>query len=228
MNIRTWTRSIAQIIVNMKGIVIVIVFIIDTLNSAAQDTTNANTKTLEISFGTFNTIGQNNKVGVNPSISGYLDDYYFENRYNYEAANSASVNIGKRVFKKIKHLEIIPMGGLVFGSFKGITAEIQTSLDYNKWAISTDNQFSYEYTKPDKSLYLNWTVARYKLTRWFRIGATTVLTKQINQRTAFDKGVTAAMYFEKWGLRFYAYNYETEKRYYWLSLRYNISVKIKE
>lgn len=212
----------------MKPIIIAIVFAVVTLNSIAQDSSNSRTKNLEISFGTFNTISENSKVGVNPSISGYLDDYYFENRYNYEAANSASVNIGKRVFKKIKHLEIIPMGGLVFGSFKGITAEIQTSLDYNRWAISTDNQFSYEYTKADKSLYLNWTVARYKFTRWLRIGATTVVSKQIKQDIVFDKGIAVAIFLEKWGLRFYAYNYETEKRYYWLSLRYSISVKIKE
>jgi hypothetical protein len=197
------------------------------LNSSSQDTSKVKIKELEISFGTFNTMNESNKVNINPAISGYLDDYYFENRYNYEAANSASVNVGKRILKKIKHLEIIPMAGWVFGSFKGVTAELQTSLDYSKWTFSTDNQFSYEYTQSDKSLYLNWTVARYKLTKSFRIGFTTVLNKDVNQDVIFDKGVTAAIFLKKWSLRFYAFNYEIEKRYYWLSLRYTIRLKLK-
>ena len=50
------------------------------------------------------------------------------------------------------------MVGLIFGSFKGVTAELQVSLDYTKWTFLTDNQFSYEYTEPDKSFYSNWLV----------------------------------------------------------------------
>ena len=196
-------------------------------NSYCQDTIRIKTKESEISFGTFNTVNESNKVNINPSISGYLGDYYFENRYNYEAPNCASINVGKRIFKNIKHLEIIPMGGLVFGSFKGITAELQTSLDYRKYTFSTDNQFSYEYTQPDKSIYLNWTVARYKVTNSFRIGVTTVLSEQLNQCAKLDKGVTVLILLKTWSARFYAFNYDTEKRYYWLSLRYTIRGKLK-
>lgn len=189
-----------------------------TSNGSCQDTSMAKMKTLEITFGTFNTFNASNIVAVNPAISGYFGDYYFENRYNYEADNSASVNVGKHIFKKLKHVELIPMAGLVFGSFRAITTELQTSLDYDKWTLSTDNQFSFEYTHSAKSLYLNWGVAGFKLTRVFHIGVTSVITKQVNQKAVFDKGVTAAMLFKKWGLRFYAFNSEKEKRYYWLSV----------
>jgi hypothetical protein len=210
----------------MKSIKLVILLVNMTSICSGQDTSKVKEKELVISFGTFNTMNERNKVNVNPSISAYLDDYYVENRYNYEAGNSASINLGKRILKKVKHLEIIPMFGLVFGSFKGITAELQTSLDYSKWTFSTDNQFSYEYIQPDKSLYFNWTVTRYKLTNWFSLGLSTVLDKHINQNIIFDKGVTAAISLKKWGLRFYAFNYELEKRYYWLSLRHTIKVKL--
>jgi hypothetical protein len=59
--------------------------------------------------------------------------------------------------------------------------------------ITKLNQFSFEYTHPAKSLYLNWSVARFKLTKAFRIGFTTVVTKQLNQEAIFDKGLTAAV-----------------------------------
>jgi len=60
---------------------------------------------LDLSIGTFNSFNAKGKLVANPVISGYLNDYYFENRYNYEAANSASINIGKRIFKNIHHVE---------------------------------------------------------------------------------------------------------------------------
>jgi hypothetical protein len=184
------------------------------------------TKEAEFSFGTFNTWNQQGKVTISPAISGYLGDYYFENRYNYEAANSASINVGKRIFRKLKHVEMIPMAGLVFGSFKGITAELQTSLDYPAWSFSTDNQFSLEYIQPGNSLYFNWNVARYKLTSFFRIGLTSFIESQANGYMEFDKGLTAVILFNKWSLRFYAFNFEREKRFYWLGVRYNFSAKI--
>jgi hypothetical protein len=118
------------------------------------------------------------------------------------------------------------MGGLVFGTFKGVTAELQTSFNYNKWIFSTDNQFSFEYIQPDKSLYFNWSMAVFKLTGALRIGLTTFLDKLANKNIVFDKGITAAILFKTWGLRFYAFNYSTEKRYYWISVRYNIRVKV--
>jgi hypothetical protein len=209
----------------VKNIIFSVIFVIVVLPGAGQNTKMEKVKELGISIGTFNTINKN-KVTVSPSISGYLDDYYFENRYNYEAANSASINVGKHILKKLKNIEVVPMGGLVFGSFKGVTAELQTSFIYNKWIFSTDNQFSYEYRQPDKSLYFNWTMAIFKLSNSFRVGLTTFLDKQADKNMVFDKGITAAILFKQWGLRFYAFNYEIEKRYYWISIRYNLKAKI--
>src|SRR4051812_30313586 len=204
----------------MKSLKCILLFIVLALNSRSQDTSKIDTRKLEITTGTFNTLNESDKITINPVMLGYWGDYYFENRYSYEASNSASINAGKKVLKKIKHAEIIPMGGLVFGSFKGLTAELQTSLDYNKWTFSTDNQFSFEYTEPKKSLYFNWTVAKYKVTNSLRIGLTTFLDKPINKTAVFDKGVTVAVIIKNWAMRFYVFNYEIEKRFYWLGLRY--------
>jgi len=211
----------------MKCIKLLIVFASVALNGTGQDSSTAKIKELDISIGTFNTKSDgSSKVNINPAISGSFGDYYFENRYNYEADNSASINVGKQILKKLKPVEIVPIVGLVFGSFKAVTAELQTSLVCRKWALSTDNQFSFEYTKPGKSLYFNWTVARFKITNSFLIGISTILDKHVKRDIVFDKGLTAALAFEEWGLRFYAFNYEKGKRYYWLSIRHNIRVKL--
>ncbi len=212
--------------VEVKSIQLIIIFIIITLNCTGQDTSKAKIKESEFALGTFYTLNESNKLTVNPVISGYLGDYYFENRYGYEADSSASVNVGRKIFKKINHVEVIPLAGLVFGSFKGVSAGIQTSLDYRKWAFTTVVQFSFEYTKFDKNLLLNWAVARYKLSNSFCIGIITMLEKQVNQDKVFDKGITAVILYKKWGLRFYGFNYEKQKRYYWLSVLYDIKVKL--
>jgi hypothetical protein len=211
----------------MKCIKLLIVFVSVALNGIGQDSSTAKIKELDISIGTFNTKSDgSSKVNVNPTLSGSFGDYYFENRYNYEADNSASINVGKQILKKLKPAEIVPIVGLVFGSFKAVTTELQTSLVCRKWALSTDNQFSFEYTKPGKSLYFNWTVARFKITNSFLIGISTILDKHVKRDIVFDKGLTAALAFEEWGLRLYAFNYEKGKRYYWLSIRHNIRVKL--
>src|SRR4030095_15410152 len=92
-------------------------------------------------------------------------------------------------------------------------------------SFSTDNQFSFEYMQHDNSLYFNWNFVRYKLTNYFRIGLTSFFEMQANGLMEFDKGITAVILINKWSLRLYAFNYEKEKRLYWLGVRYNFSVK---
>jgi len=207
----------------MKSFAAVMIPLILALNGKGQDTVTV--RVLEITIGTFSTLSETQKYTVNPAISGSWGDYYFESRYNYEAGNSASLNLGKRIFRKLEHIELIPMVGLVFGSFKGATAELQTSLDYPRWIFSTDNQFSFEYTSPKESLFFNWTVAKYKLTNFFQIGLTSFLDIEGGQ-AIFDKGITSAMSYHNWVFRVYAFNYEIENRRYWFSLRYTMKVKV--
>jgi hypothetical protein len=208
----------------MKRIIFILLLIVVALNSKSQDTSKINIKKLEITVGTFSTLSESGKISVNPVILGNWGDYYYENRYCYEASNSTSINAGKRVLKKIKHAEIIPMIGLILGSFKGLTAELQTSLDYNKWIFLTDNQYSYEYTEPKKSLYFNWTVARYKVTNYLHVGLTTLFDKRVDKAGVFDKGATVAIIIKNWALRFYAFNYKIERRYYWVGLRHTLKL----
>lgn len=210
----------------MKKILWYIAFAGGFFRCAAQDSSAGRITEVPLSFGTFNTLNAHNKLAVNPAMSGFYKDFYFENRYNYEADNSASINIGKRLRTGSKHIEIIPMTGLVVGSFKGVTGEVQAYADYNKWSLSTDNQFSWEYTQSNKSVYLNWSVARYKITPFFHVGLTSVITDPVEKRLIFDRGVTALLLYRRWSMRFYAFNFEPSRRYFWLSLRYNIKIKV--
>ena len=196
------------------------------LEGICQDSSAPKTREPEFSVSTFSTKSSSSQVTVNPLISCSWNDYYIENRYNYEADNSASINVGRRILRKLKHLEVIPMGGLIFGSFKGVTAEMQISLDYTKWIFMTDNQVSYEYTQPGKSFYSNWSVARYKLTGGLQIGFSGFFEWQANQWLVIDKGVTASVSWKKWNIRVYAFNFERQKREYWLGIRYQFRVKL--
>jgi hypothetical protein len=212
----------------VKNLILVVLFSFVAVNGICQDPALSKNRELEISLGTFSTLNSSHQLTVNPLISWSWDDYYFENRFNYEAVNSASINGGKRILRKLSHVEIIPMAGLVFGSFKGVTAELQISVDYPKWDFFIDNQYSYEYTDPMKSFYSNWSVVRYKLTSMFSIGLTDFFEWQPNGCPVFDKGITVSVSRAKWSFRIYAFNYEMEKREYWLGIRYNLNVKLKD
>jgi hypothetical protein len=212
----------------VKNLILIILFSFVAVKGICQDPALSKNRELEISLGSFSTLNSSNRMTVNPIISWSWDDYYIENRFNYEAVNSASINAGKRIFRKLKHVEIIPMAGLVFGSFKGVTAELQVSVDYPKWDFFIDNQYSYEYTDPLKNFYSNWSVVRYKLTSILSIGLSDFFVWQPRGCPVFDKGITASVSWAKWSIRLYAFNYEIEKRQYWLGVRYNLKVKLKD
>ena len=211
----------------MKSLTLIVLFLFLAAKGICQDPALSKNRDLEISIGTFSTVTTSHRMTVNPIISWSWDEYYIENRYNYEALNSASINAGKRILRKLKHVEIIPMAGVVFGSFKGVTGELQVSLDYSKWDLFIDNQYSYEYTHPAKSFYSNWSVIRYKLTNMFSVGLSDFFVWQPRGCPVFDKGITISVSWSKWSVRLYAYNYEKEKREYWLGVRYNLKVKLK-
>jgi hypothetical protein len=198
------------------------------LNSTAQDTTAAKIKEANFSIGTFSTSGKNNSLQVNPYLAINYGDYYFENRYNYEAANSSSIHVGKRIFKKIKYFKFIPMTGLIFGSFSGVSVELQSSWEYGKWTVSVDNQYCLEYNRPGANLYFNWNDARYKLTPFLGIGMSTFFENDANGHREFDKGITISASLKKWSMHFYAFNYEKGTRLYWLSLLYSFSIKLAQ
>jgi hypothetical protein len=198
------------------------------LNSAAQDTTTTKIKEANFSIGTFSTSDKNNLVKVNPYLAVNYGDYYFENRYNYEAANSSSINVGKRIFKKIKYFKFIPITGLIFGSFNGVSAELQSSYDYGKWAVSIDNQYCLEYNRPKASLYFNWNEVRYKLTPFLGVGISTFFENDAKGTREFDRGITVSASLKKWSMHIYAFNYEKANRLYWLSLLYNFSIKLMQ
>lgn len=181
-----------------------------------------------ITIGLFNTISKDFKITSDPFISGTIGDYYFENRYNYEAENSASINIGKTVFKKLKNIYIIPMVGIVMGSFKGITAELQTILDNKRWYVSTDNQLSVEWKEGKQNFFFNWSIVRYKITPSFRIGVSTLFAKPFTSKQNFEQGLTASLKIKNYGLNFYAFNYDAEKRHYLLSLCYTFKLTSKK
>jgi hypothetical protein len=212
----------------VKSLTLIVLFYFVAVKGICQDPALSKNRELEISLGSFSTWNSSNQVSVNPIISWSWDDYYIENRFNYEAINSASINAGKRILRKLNHIEIIPMAGLVFGSFKGVNGELQVSMDYSKWDLFIDNQYSYEYTDALKSFYSNWSVVRYKLTTMLSIGLSDFFVWKPNGCPVFDKGITASISWAKWSVRLYAFNYEKEKRQYWLGIRYNIKMKLKD
>ena len=177
-----------------------------------------------ISIAAFSTIDVNKKLAINPFISGNIGSFYFENRYNYEANNSASINIGKKLANKLLGFEITPMVGLVAGGFKGITSEVQAGRENKKWSFSIDNQYTLEYAEVKRSFYSNWLSGKFKLAGFLQAGISTLFVKCGDKRSTFDKGLAVSFLYDKFSFNMYAFNYEPKRRNYMFSLRYNLKL----
>lgn len=178
-----------------------------------------------ITVGLFNSIDKKNKLSSNPFISGSVGDWYFENRYNYEAENSASINFGKQLVKKIKGLYIIPTIGLVTGAFKGYTAETQVLYETKHLYISTDNQVSVEWKRGNQNFFFNWSILRYKITSAMMVGISGLYAKPFKSKSNADFGITASLKIKHFGISMYAFNYSKAERNYLVSLRYTFKLK---
>jgi hypothetical protein len=206
---------------------LILILIISSSIIYAQDNVN-NQSSLPanstLTLATFTTISTKNKLGVNPFISGSIGNFYFENRYNYEAPNSASVNAGWRLNQKLAGFDITPIAGLIVGGFQGMNAEVQASRENEHWYFSLDNQYCFEYADKTRSFNYNWLVGRFKLTKFFRIGLTTQFTKPVNQKGVFDRGLTTSILYKNIAFNVYAFNYEEHRRSFFISLRYNLKL----
>jgi hypothetical protein len=210
-----------------QTVIVILSFIALASTVCAQGVRNDSLNPLShssITIATFSTISTTNRLSINPFISGNIGNYYFENRYNYEAGNSASINIGRTLNNSIAGFYVTPIAGLIVGNFKGLNTEVQAFHDDSKWYFSLDNQYVFEYADVNRSFYYNWLVGRYKLAPFLRIGVTTQFTKPTNNKGVFDRGITMSMVYKNVTFNIYAFNYEPHRRNAFISLRYYIKI----
>lgn|SRR6185503_1538045 len=141
-------------------------------------------------------------------------DWYIEARANYEAINSASLYFGKN-FKKtaIVSYSIIPIAGLVAGSFNGGSVGANIALDYKEISFSSQLQYTFSKENQTANFTYSWSDLTYQLKEWLAAGVSLQQTRGL-----FEKGVLVRGIYKKFSVPLYVFSPLTSERYFVLGL----------
>lgn len=149
-------------------------------------------------------------------VVGYCTpgNWYFEARGNYEAINSASLYFGK-VFSKraLISYSVIPIAGVVMGSFNGGSVGANVALDYKKISFTSQSQYTFSIENRATSFAFSWSDLTYQLKSWLATGVSLQQTRGL-----FEKGILVRGIYRNLSTQLYVFNPATSERYFVLGL----------
>lgn len=132
---------------------------------------------------------------------------YAELRYNYEALNTGSLYAGRNFSggKGLKY-SITPMAGLVFGEYNGGSAAMNTELEYNKLAFSSQLQYTISKDKLQDDFFYNWSELYWQAFEWMYAGLSVQQTKLKNKRLSSEPGFLIGFEIKKLTIPLYIFS----------------------
>ena len=160
-------------------------------------------------------LGENRSFCWVPVLSyRAADNWYFEARSNYEAINSASLYFGKIFRKKaLISYSIIPIAGLVMGTFNGGSVGANVGLDNKKISFSSQSQYTFSTENRATNFTYSWSDLAYQLKDWMSAGISLQQTRGL-----FEKGILVRAAYKNFSIPLYVFNLTTSKRYFVLGL----------
>jgi hypothetical protein len=142
------------------------------------------------------------------------DNWYIEARGNYEAINSASLYFGK-IFKEkaLISYSIIPIAGLVVGTFNGGSVGANIGLDYKRISFSSQSQYTFSIENRATNFTYSWSDLTYQLKEWVYAGVSLQQTRGV-----FEKGMLVRGVYKNFSIPLYVFNLTTRERYFVLGL----------
>lgn len=155
------------------------------------------------------------------------NSWYTELRYNYEDAQTASLFAGK-TFTGGRSLEytVTPMAGYSAGRFTGLSFAINTEVEWNKFYVCAQSQYSIGTQKDVADFFFNWSELGYTISRHLFGGVAMQYTRG-NELNAFEPGFLAGLSFKNISFPFYVFSPFASGRYFVLGLNYEYNFKKK-
>ena len=160
-------------------------------------------------------LGENRSFSWVPVLSYCIPgNWYTEARGNYEAINSASLYFGKTFRKKaLISYSIIPIVGLVMGTFNGGSVGANVALDYRKISFSSQSQYTFSVENRTENFTYSWSDLTYQLKEWAAAGVSVQQTRGL-----FEKGILVRGVYKNFSIPLYVFNLTTSERYFVLGL----------
>jgi hypothetical protein len=131
---------------------------------------------------------------------------YAELRYNYEDSKTISL-YGGRTFTANRGIEIscTPMIGFSAGNFNGVSLAANTELEWKKWYLSSQMQYSLSLLNTGTDFYFCWSEAGYSISRNFFGGLAFQFTRQ-ERNSDFQPGLLAGLCFGNVSIPLYLFS----------------------
>ena len=146
-----------------------------------------------------------------------------EGRYNYEEQNSFSLYTGK-TFSKTKaefSHSLTPILGGVMGRFKGGSMGLNATLEYKRFAFSSQSQYTVSFKKEEAhpDFFFSWSELNYEFLPWLYFGCSvqhTFYTQEKNH--LLEPGAVLGFTSGKWTFPIYGFSLLKENRYFVLGI----------
>lgn len=147
-------------------------------------------------------------------------NWYAEARYNYEDMETVSLYLG-RSFTGDKRFSwsFTPMVGAAMGRFKGISTGLNIDLEYDRFFLSAQSQYSMATAKGKGSddFFYSWSEAGYQPLNWLYAGASFQQTYTSYERL-LEPGVLLGFSFSRFSVPLYGFDLFNKSRYFIIGL----------
>jgi hypothetical protein len=146
---------------------------------------------------------------------------YGELRYNYEETETASVHFGKKfAFKKFSALEIIPVGGIIFGKLNGSSIGSIVEINLNKFCFCSEPQYVFSFNQKEKNYFYSWSEASYAVFSFFYAGLALQQTKPFSLPNSFEPGIMGGFSIKNFDIPVYCFNPTTSSKNFVLGVNW--------
>jgi len=132
----------------------------------------------------------------NPTFYARHKTLHLEGRYNYEDKNTASLWAGYRfLFGQAVKFELVPMGGVVFGSTNGVAPGLETDITYKKFDFYTESEYLVEFSSKENNFFYMYSEVAIQPIKQIRTGIMTQRTRLFESARELQRGIFGEYYF---------------------------------
>lgn len=155
-------------------------------------------------------------------------NWYAEVRFNYEEANTFSINLGRSFERedKLGSYSLTPIVGAVAGELNGGTVGLLATAEIREWFFSSQSQCTLSGQTRDSNFLYCWAELGYMPVRWFYFGSSMQITRFTHHgNTVADPGAFIGFESGNWTFPIYGFNLQNTGRYFLVGFNFTIERK---
>lgn len=145
--------------------------------------------------------------------------WYAEARYNYDENNTFSL-LGGRSFQLDKNgfSNIIPMIGVSFGNFEGITLAGNFTYERGIFFFNSQSQYTFSTTSRNPDFFFNWSEIGIQPRKWIFAGLSVQYIKESTFTNKLDPGIMVGFNWKSVSFPLYVFKNPSHEYFFILGL----------